>query len=159
MEKLATWALAGLLAYICVVLTSIDNKIDDLGARNTQYSVLSNIKPQSFSDEDVQQIVYHEALPLRGISLQTGFMIAAILSIFVSWHVSRIYHSHQWTKRILRKSFNGFSEPYVAGKSREALHVDQDCIVDPPRPDGRIKDSWLPPRVRQIHAQWSVRKI
>lgn len=159
MERLATWVLAGLLAYICMVLTSIDNKIDALNMQNTQYTMLNEVKPQSYSAEEVQQVVYQEAIPSHATPMQAGFLIAAILSIFVSWHVSRIYHTHQWTKRILQKSFAHFREPHFIPEPGEPLHVDQDCVVDAPRPDGRIKDSWLPPHARKLYAAWGGRTI
>ena len=155
MEKLATWALAGLLAYICVILTSIDSKIDALNMQNTQVAMLNEVRPQSFTGDQVQQIVYEEAVPFQASSMQTGFLIAAILSIFISWHASRLYHSNRWTKQILQKSFAHFREPQIAPQPNEPLHPDQECIDDAPLSDGRIKNSWLPPHAQELYAAWT----
>ncbi len=157
-EKLAIWALTGLLAYICVILTSIDNKIDTLNMHNAQYATLNEVKPQSYTGDDVHQILYNEAMPYYASPAQAGLLIAGILSIFISWHISRIYYTHQWTKRILRKSFAHFSEPHVMMQPREALHKDQDCVGDAPLPDGRIKASWLPPHARQLYSDWTMNR-
>lgn len=154
MDKLATWALTGLLAYICVILTSIDQKIDAINMQNSQFAMLNEVKHQNYSSTDVQQIAYHEAIPLPATPAQAGFLVAAILCAFVSWHLSKLYHNNQWTNRILRKSFAHFNEPHVVPKSRVELHLDQDCVGDSPSPDGRIKSSWLPPHAQKLYAGW-----
>ncbi len=155
MEKLATWAFAGLLAYICVILTSIDSKIDALNMQNTQVAMLNEVKPQSFTGDQLQQVIYEDAVPFHASSIQTGFVIAAILSVFISWHLSRIYHFNQWTKRVLQKSFAHFHQPQVKPKPSQALHPDQECIDDAPLSDGRIKSSWLPPHAQELYAAWT----
>ncbi len=154
MDKLAVWVFAALLGYICFVLTSINGKLDDLNASGAQVAVLNEVKPQSFTGNDVQQIVYREAAPSVGTSMQAGFLLAAMISIFVSWHTSRIYHTHQWTKRMLKKTFTTYSEPHIVPARRDPVHVDQDCVGDPPRPDGRIKQSWLPAHAKELYVSW-----
>lgn len=80
---------------------------------------------------------------------QAAFVIVSLIALFISWHLSRIYHTHQWTKRLLRKTYSQYNRAYPVAKAAEPLHPDQDCVGDPPPPDGRIKDSWLPAHVHE----------
>jgi hypothetical protein len=136
------------------MLTSIDSKIEALNMQNTQFAMLNEIKHQNYSSNEVQQIAYHESVPLPASPAQAGLMIAAILSIFVSWHLSRLYYVNQWTKKVLQKSFAHFNEPHVIPEPRPKLHPDQDCVDDSPLPDGSIKASWLPPHAQKLYAEW-----
>lgn len=154
MDRLVTWALAGLLAYICVVLTSIDKKIDTVNMQNSQFAMLNEVGHQNYSSSEPQQIAYQEAIQLPASPAEAGFLVAVVLSIFVSWHLSRVYHANQWTKKVLRKSFAYFNEPRVIPKPGAELHPDQDCVGDSPSPDGRIKSSWLPPHAQKMYAGW-----
>jgi hypothetical protein len=151
-DKLAVWILAGLLGYICLMLTSINSKIDAISDSGTQYAVLNEVKPQSFNGEEVQQVASRDQILPQASSVNTAFMLAGVIAIFISWHLSRIYHNHQWSKRILRKSFAHYDGPYILPAKREAIHPDQDCAGDPPAEDGRIKVSWLPMHVRGFYA-------
>ena len=154
MQKLAAVVFAGLLGYICLMLTSINNKIDAIYASGTQYAVLNEVKNQSFTSGEIQEVaVKNQAVP-QVTTADAGFLLAAMISIFIAWHLSRIYHSHQWTKTILRKSFAVYKEPYQVPAAPNAIHLDQDCVADLPLPDGRIKESWLPPYARASYMGW-----
>jgi hypothetical protein len=156
-EKLTIIVFAGLLAYICFVLTSINAKLDELNASGAQVAVLNEVKPQSYSADEPRDVGYQYSAPAGAEQMNAGYVIAAFIAIFVSWHVSRLYHTHQWTKRILRKTFASYSEPHVMPARREPLHLDQDCVGDPPLPDGRLKESWLPGNARALYAGWGGR--
>ena len=154
MERVAIWIFAGLLAYICLVLASINGKLNELSASNLQYAALSDISRESPPSGEAQQIVMsHQAQPFV-TPMHAAIVLIAMVSIFVSWHLSRIYHTHEWTKTVLRKNFANYTEPYRTPGPQEALHTDQDCVGDPPSPDGRIKDSWLPYYVTRLDAGW-----
>ena len=152
MERAAIWVFAGLLAYICLVITSINGKLDEFNASNLQYASLSDVKRETRPSGEAEQIVMsHQAAPFV-TPTHVGLVLIAMVSVFVSWHLSRIYHTHEWTKTVLRKNYAYYTEPYRAPETREALHTDQDCVGDPPSPDGRIKDSWLPCHVTRLDA-------
>jgi hypothetical protein len=157
-QKLAIGVFLSLLGYICVVLTSINNKIDAIYTSGTQLAVLNEVKPQAYTANKIQDIAFknHDPVQLAPqlVPLNAGLMIAAAIAIFISWHLSRIYHSHQWTKRILKKTFNHYSEPYLKPVPAEPLHTDQDCVSDAPLDDGAIKESWLPPHAKALYAVW-----
>jgi hypothetical protein len=36
----------------------------------------------------------------------------------------------------------------------EILHYDQEAIHEKPLPDGRITDSWLPPKAQKLYDSW-----
>ena len=154
MERAAIWIFAGLLAYICFVLTSISGKLDEFGASNLQYAALSDVTRERSPVGEAQQIVMSHQTAPSVTPMHIGLLLVAMISVFVSWHLSRIYHTHEWTKTVLRKNYAYYTEPYRAPDAREALHTDQDCVGDPPRPDGRIKDSWLPCHVTRLDTGW-----
>ncbi len=154
MEKLAAVVFAGMLGYICLMLTSINNKIDAMYGSGTQYAVLNEVKPQSFSGNEIQDIALKNDMALPLSASDAGYLLAAAISIFIAWHVSRLYHSHQWTKTILRKSYVHYTQPYRTPAMPEAIHLDQDCVTDEPLPDGRIKRSWLPPHAVALYSGW-----
>lgn len=154
MDKLIILVFAGLLGYICLVLTSINDKLELMNVSNAQVAVLNEVKSSSYPQDEIQQIAFHQSMSQPINPVQVGLIIAALISIFVSWHLSRIYHSHEWTKKILSKTFSPLNEPYIAPAKREFIHLDQDCVGDGPLPDGRIKDSWLPPHAKQLYAAW-----
>ncbi len=157
MDKLVAWVLAGLLAYVCLVLTSINGNLEALNASGTQVSVLSEVKQDSYRGEEPEQIAYQRSEAVRASPVQAGFIIATFIAIFLSWHFSRLYHTHQWTKKILRKSFAPYREPYITAVPREPVHLDQDCVSDAPLPDGRVKESWLPGHAKALYATWGGR--
>lgn len=144
MERAAIWIFAGLLAYMCFVLTLINYKIDRNNPTNIQVAALSDvIRTGSAGGNTERALLIHQ--PQTTVSpVHAGLGLIALASIFASWHLSRIYYTHEWTKMVLRKNFAPYAEPYVKPFTPDALHADQDCIGDPPAPDGRIKDSWLP---------------
>lgn len=150
MEKLATWALIGLLAYISAMVTSINSKLEVLNSPGTQYAVLNETKTQSYSGGELQQVVLKDNTQSSMTPLNAALMLTAMISLFASWHFSRIYHKHQWTKSILRKTFSQYGAAYRQTATYEPIHMDQDCIGDPALPDGRIKDSWLPPSLKRL---------
>ncbi|NJM35245.1 MAG: hypothetical protein HC850_11630 [Rhodomicrobium sp.] len=152
MEKLAVWVFAGLLGYICLMLTSINSKIDAIYDSGTQYAVLNEVKQQSFNGGEVQQVAFRDQVFPQASSINTAFMLVGVISIFVSWHLSRLYYNHQWSRRILKKNFAQYDSPYIMPSKRETIHIDQDCAGDPPPEDGRIKVSWLPMHVRGFYA-------
>lgn len=154
MERLATWVLAGLLAYICLVLTSINNKIDVFNATTTEVAVLNEVKNQSYRSTGESEIVPRQSSFKSFDVMDAGYALMVLMAVFASWHFSRIYHTHLWTKKILRKNYAQNSGPAVDPAPRELIHMDQDCIAEPPSIDGRIKDSWLPPHARSMRAGW-----
>jgi hypothetical protein len=149
-DKLAIWVFAGLLAYICVMLTSINGKIDGIYASGTQVAVLSEVNNNGFSVTDVQRPVYRERTASTLSPVNAALFLAAVASMVVSWHMSRIYHTHLWTKTILKKTFAQYRPPYQPPVPSEPLHPDQDCTGQPAIPDGRIKDAWLPPSFQRL---------
>ncbi|WP_125461592.1 MULTISPECIES: hypothetical protein [Rhodomicrobium] len=150
MDKLAIWVFAGLLAYICVMLTSINGKIDIIHASGTQIAVLSDVKNQTYTVNDGRMPVYRERANSSLSPLNAGLFLAGVIAMLVSWHMSRIYHTHIWTKTILKKTFGQYRPAYQVPARAEPLHPDQDCVGEPATPDGRIKDAWLPPSVRRL---------
>jgi hypothetical protein len=150
MERTAIWVFAGLLAYVCFVLTSINGKMDEFNASNLQYAALSDYGRERPAVRRGEQIVMSHQTQSSLTPTHVGLALIAMISVFVSWHLSRIYHAHEWTKTVLRKNYAPYAEPYHMTEPREALHGDQDCVGDPPRPDGRIKDSWLPHYVTRL---------
>ncbi len=152
MERAAIWIFAGLLAYICFVLTSISGKLDEFNVTNLQYAALGDVGRERPQLGEVAQIAMsHQTQPFV-TPLHFGLVLFAMISVFVSWHLSRIYHTHEWTKTVLRKNYAYYTEPYGVPETRDALHTDQDCVGDPPLPDGRIKNSWLPYYVNRLDA-------
>lgn len=148
MEKFAVWVVAGLLAYICLVLTSISGKLDEIGVSNGDVTAVNEVKSQNSDLKEPRISLYREAQASGGIPTQTIIIVASLIGVFISWHLSRIYHNHQWTKRLLRKTYAHYDRSYPIPEPAE-LHPDQDCVGDPPPPDGRIKDSWLPAHVHE----------
>jgi hypothetical protein len=145
---MSTWVVAGLLAYICLVLTSISGKLDDINSSGMQIAIADEVKAENFPQTAIKTSLYQEATTSSSESIPTWMIIPAVLSIFISWHMARVYYTHQWTHRLLRKTYAHYNHPLVTPKSRDLIHPDQDCVGDPPRADGRIKNSWLP-----LHAQ------
>jgi hypothetical protein len=144
MERAALWIFAGLLAYMCFVLTLVNYKIDRSNTTNIQYAALSDGARAGAPGGNMEHVVMlHQAQPTLS-PVHAGLGLIALASVFASWHLSRIYYTHEWTKMVMRKNFAPYTEPYLKPHTPEALHTDQDCIEDPPAPDGRIKDSWLP---------------
>jgi hypothetical protein len=144
MERAAIWIFAGLLTYMCFVLTLINYKIDRNNPDNIQVAALSDVTRTSAAGGSMEHAVMLRQSQPTLSPVHAGLGLLALASIFASWHLSRIYHTHEWTKMVMRKNFAPYAEPYVKPHAPEALHADQDCIGDPPAPDGRIKDSWLP---------------
>ena len=161
MQKFVVAVLIGLLGYICLMLTSINNKIDAIYASGTQYAVLNEVKPQSFTGDAVQNVAFKDQSPVQlapqTLPVNAGLMVVAMIAIFVSWHVSRAYHAHQWTKTILKKTYTHYRQPYQPPEPAAALHLDQDCVGDAPQPDGRIKESWLPAHAKEVYSAWHRR--
>jgi hypothetical protein len=152
MGRAKIWVFAGLLAYICFTLTFISVKLDEFNVNNLQYAAIGDLDRERPPVGDVAQIAMsHRAQP-PVTPLHFGLVLFAMISVFVSWHLSRIYHTHEWTKTVLRKNYAYYTEPYRESETRETLHADQDCVGDPPLPDGRIKDSWLPWHITRLDA-------
>jgi hypothetical protein len=151
-DKLAVWVLISLLAYICFVLTSINSKLVTSELSGAQYAVLNEVKPNSLSDVEAREVVMAVQPQSAVTSSNAAIALIAVVSIFVSWHFSRLYHNHEWTKSVLRKRYAAFTEPYTVPVPHEPLHLDQDCVGDPPPPDGGIKNSWLPTHLRRLDA-------
>ena len=152
MEKAVIWSFVGLLAYICFILTTISGKLDQISLSNLQYASIADVGPDRAPVGEVAQIAMsHQTQPVA-TPHHFGLVLFAMISVFVSWHLSRIYHTHEWTKTVLRKNYAYYTEPCRAPETREALHTDQDCVGDPPSPDGRIKNSWLPYYVTRLDA-------
>lgn len=148
MEKFAVWVVAGLLAYICLILTSISGKLDDLGVAGVEIGAANEVKPRSLDLKEPRISLYREAQASAGTPTQTIIIVMSLIGVFVSWHISRIYHTHQWTKRLLRKTYAHYDRIHPVQEPAE-LHPDQECVGDPPPADGRIKDSWLPAHVHE----------
>jgi len=154
MEKISTWAFVGLLTYMCVILTSINENLEALNASGVDVAVLNEVHNQAFNAGDAPAPLLQPAESGVASSLQPAIIVAAAIFVFVSWNISRIYHNHQWMKRSLRRRYASFNEPAILGKDRRtAIHLDQDCVRDKPLPDGRIKTSWLPERIREMHSR------
>jgi hypothetical protein len=49
MKKIAVSVVIILLGYICLMLTSINSKIDAIYASGVQYAMLDEVRPQSFT--------------------------------------------------------------------------------------------------------------
>jgi hypothetical protein len=140
------------------MLTSINSKIDAIYTAGVQFTVLNEVKPQSYTGERIQDVAFKSQGPVQlapqFAPSNAGLMIAGLIAVFLSWHLSRIYHSHQWTKTILKKSFTHYREPYVRPAEPGEIHCDQDCVGDAPSDDGAIRDSWLPPHAKRLYATW-----
>ena len=154
MERVAIWIFAGVLAYICLILAVISGKLDELTPPNLQYTALNDIGRERLPAGEVKQIVMSHQVQPFVTPMHVGLALIAMISIFVSWHLSRIYHTHEWTKMVLRKNFAPYAEPYRTPEAQEVLHADQDCVGDPPSPDGRIKNSWLPQHFTRLDTGW-----
>lgn len=155
MEHALRWGAVGVLVYIGIVLTSINSKMNKLDFKNTEVAVLNEVKTQSYTGSelaDVPQTVVPASTDFP--YMMAALAIAALTITFVTWHLSRLYHNQQWSKRILRKSYVYGREPIVDIHSREILHEDQDAIFEKPLPDGRITDGWLPPRAQKLYEGW-----
>ena len=155
MDHASRWVIIGILGYIGVVLTSINDKMGQLDLQNTEFAVLNEVKTQSFTGAELVET----SLAFTPVTLDfpyalAALAIAAITSVFVTWHLSRLYHNQQWSKKILHKSYAYRREPVVDFRPREALHQDQDAIFERPLPDGRITDSWLPPGAQKLYESW-----
>lgn len=155
MEHASRWLIIGILGYIGVVLTSIDGKMSQLDLQNTEVAVLNEVNTQSFTGAEITDA----SLALTPAKLDfpyalAALAIAALTSIFVTWHVSRLYHNQQWSKKILSRSYDFRREPIVDFRPREILHTDQEAIYEKPLPDGRISDSWLPPKAQKLYDSW-----
>jgi hypothetical protein len=136
------------------MLTSINHKLDAIYGSGTQYAVLNEVTPQSFTQGEIIPSAASKQLASRVTLADAGIFLALAIGMFIAWHLSRIYHSHQWTKTILKKSFVHYQQPLEEPAESETLHPDQDCVGDPPPADGRIKESWLPPYARAFYAGW-----
>lgn len=155
MENASRWVIIGILGYIGVVLTSINDKMGQLDLQNTELAVLNEVKTQSFTGADLTET----SLAFTPATLEVPYalaavVIAALASIFVTWHLSRLYHDQRWSKNILHKSYSCHREPIVNFRPREILHEDQDAIYEKPMSDGRITDSWLPSRAQKLYEGW-----
>jgi hypothetical protein len=157
-DKVAVWVVAGLLAYICFVLTSISGKLDGLGMSGVEVATLNEVKPHSADAKEPHISFYREAESSLSNPAQGVLFVASVIAIFVSWHISRIYHNHQWTKRLLRKTYAQYNRPYPLRQDADLLHPDQDCVGDPPPPDGSIKDSWLPAHVHEYRYRMRLKR-
>ena len=158
MEHALRWGIIGILVCICIALISINNKINQLDMRNTEIAILDEVKNQSFTGV----ISAEKAEDFTSTSMDFPYMSAimcfAILTVtFVTWHLSRLYHEIQWSKKILRKSYGYRREPIVDFRPKQVLHEDQDAIFEQPHPDGHITDSWLPPREQKLYESWGRR--
>lgn len=154
MDRLAVWLLVGLLAYICFVLTSIDAKLEADNQTGLRYAALNSAQSKAIGDGAVQQIsMAEDAKPLVTHS-SAGFALIAMMGVFLSWHFSRIYHTHEWTKAILKKRYAYYTEPYRPAQPSEPLHPDQDCVSELAPADGRIRKRWLPSNLRRLDAEW-----
>lgn len=149
MEKFTSWLLIGLLAYISFTLTAIDRKIDTLNLAETQYTVMDEVKT-SFSTAALPDERQSIQPPVQFTPGSIGVYIAFSIGFFVIWHISKLYHLHQWTKATLSKKLSLYKQTYAAPAPREALHPDQECSSDAPSMNGRIKDSWLPQNFKRL---------
>lgn len=155
MEHASRWVIVGVLSYIGVVLTSINDKVGRLDLQNTEFAVLDEVKTQSFTGAELADT--SQAFTPASMNFPytlVALCFAALTIIFATWHLSRLYHNQQWTKKILRKSYAYRREPIVDLHAREILHEDQDAIFEKPLPDGRITDGWLPPRAQKLYESW-----
>lgn len=159
MDKLATWALVGLLGYACLLLTSISQKLDAFNLPDTEVAVLNEVKPQSFRIGEIQAGDFQKSASAATAPVSAFFFISVTIFAFVSWHMSRIFHMRQWTNRALRTRIAPYHHPHVATRRPEQIHPDQDCVSDPPAPDGGIKPSWLPDHARQNYVDWRGRTL
>jgi hypothetical protein len=155
MEHASRWVTIGILGYIGVVLTSINDKMTQLDLQNTEVAVLNEVNTQSFTGAELTDT----SLAFTPATLDFPYalavlVIAALTSIFVTWHLSRLYHNQQWSKKILSRSYDYRREPIVDFRPREILHYDQEAIHEKPLPDGRITDSWLPPKAQKLYDSW-----
>jgi hypothetical protein len=157
MEKVSRWLLIGILSYIGVVLTSINNKMDQNDLYNTQYTVLNEVSPQSYRGENLNEPAAVASSSIGISPVYAALMIAGFIGVFLTWHISRVYHDQLWSKQILGKSYSQYREPLVEPRKAEPLHYDQEAVFDAPLLDGQIKDSWLPPKAQKIYAGWSGR--
>ncbi|MBX2805089.1 MAG: hypothetical protein KTR19_03860 [Hyphomicrobiales bacterium] len=155
MENASRWVAIGILVYIGVVLTSINSKMGYLDLQSTEVAVLNEVKTQSFSGNELSET--KRAFSPAGLDYNytiAVLIITAITSVVLTWHLSRLYHNQKWSKKILSKSFSHRREPVVNFRQREPLHEDQDAIFEKPLPDGRITDSWLPPKAQKLYESW-----
>ena len=152
MQKFAVFVIAGLLTYICFMLHSISGKLDELGISGVEVASISEVKQLS-ADTKEPRISFYKESDSSGRPGNGFVVIASIIAVFVSWHFSRIYHNHQWTKRLLRKTYAQYNRAYPTEPRAGPLHPDQDCVGDPPPSDGAIKDSWLPAHVHEYRTR------
>lgn len=155
MEHVWRWIVIGILGYIGVVLTSIDDKMAQLDLQNTEVAVLNEVNTQSFTGAEITEtsLVFTPATLDFPYAL-AALAIAALTSIFVTWHISRVYYNQRWSKQILSRSYDFGREPIVDLRPRDILHTDQEAIHEKPLPDGRITDSWLPPKAQRLYDSW-----
>lgn len=158
MDRVATWVLVGLLAYVSLILTSINEKLDGYAISGAEVAVLNEVKPQSYSAGDIEPASFGAAPRPEDPFLSAGFVVVAAIFIFITWHIARLYYNHQWTRRVMRGSFATCNEPHVRSAPREPIHQDQDCIADPPSSEGHIKLSWLPAHAQRGYRHWLERK-
>jgi hypothetical protein len=156
-DKLATWALVGLLGYICLLLTSISQKLDAFNLPDTEVAILNEVKPQSFRLDEIHSGEFQKSASAATTPVSAFFLLSVTIFAFVSWHMSRIFHTRQWTNKALRTNIAPYHHPHVAARPREPIHPDQDCVSDPPMQDGGIKPSWLPDHARQNYVDWRGR--
>ncbi len=155
MEHASRLVIVGILGYIGVVLTSINDKMGQLDLQNTEVAVLNEVKTQSYTGAELTDTsLAFSPAKLDFPYTLAALTIAALTSVFVTWHLSRLYHNQQWSRKILRKSYAYRREPIVEFRPREILHDDQDAVFEKPLPDGRITDSWLPPRAQRLYESW-----
>ena len=157
MDKLATWALVGLLGYICLLLTSISEKLDALDLPETEVAVLNEVKPQSFNLGEIPVSDFQKSSVSPTPPVSMFFLVSTAIFAFVSWHLSRAFYSRQWANKALRTKIAPYHHPHVAAIQPEPLHPDQDCVNDPPDPDGGIKPGWLPDHARRNYVDWRER--
>lgn len=158
MEKVTAWLLIGLLAYISFTLTAIDRKIDTLNLAETQYTVMEEVKNTSFTTAALPDVRQSVQPPAQLTPASAGLYLGMFIGFFVIWHISKIYHLHQWTNSTLSKKLSHYKPSYFVPAPREVLHPDQDCAGDPPSPDGRIKGSWLPHNLKRLDEQRDGRR-
>ena len=93
MKYALRWVIVGILGYIGVVLTSINNKMSRLDLQNTEVAVLNEVKTQSFTGAELMDT----SQLFTSASMDFPYMLAALaltalVTIFVTWHLSRLYH-------------------------------------------------------------------
>lgn len=154
MEKVTSWLLIGLLAYISFTLTAIDRKIDTLELAETQFTVMDEVKNTSFTTAALPDVRQNLQSPVQMTPAGTGIYLGMLAGFFVIWHISKIYHLHQWTNSTLRKKLSHYKQTYVVPAQQEALHPDQECAGLESAINERIKDSWLPENFKRLDQQY-----